>query len=335
MTDNSCKVIVVDVDTSSLTLSWPEVRGARRYLLEYEAASASSPDSYNILSDKLTTTSARKRNLNLSDGPFRFRVRARDEIDFIGDVMISDFVNVLSEEAHLARMDAPSVSSNGNCSVLVQWTKILEGNSGVTIQMREDKGGSQWKTIASDFTGNVVRKKNLNDVASYQFRLKPSSNEETVFSQPSITIKVQRISPGLKKLFSGLEKDSLITPNDQQVPLADAVAGKLILLYISAHWCGPCRQFTPQLARFYEANKPDLDIIFLSADHDKTSFESYFRTMPWKAVPYDSDVRERLQAQFKVSSIPRLIVLNNQGQVIEDNAVGKPLNVSQWKSANK
>ena len=333
MTENKHTVVVVDMDSSSLTLSWPEVSGARRYSLEYETASL--PGTYTMLSEKLTTSTARKRNLNVSDGPFRFRIRARDEIDFIGDVMVSDFVNVLSEEAQLTRMEAPSVSSDGNCSVLVQWKKNEEGSSEVDIEMREDKGGSQWQAIASGFSGNVVRKKNLNDGASYQFRLKRSANKDEHFSPSSISVKVQSISPGLKRLFSGLEKELLVTPNGKEVRLADAVTGKIVLLYVSAHWCGPCRQFTPQLSQFYQAHKADVEIIFLSADHDEDSFESYFKTMPWKAVPYDSNVREQLQAQFRVSSIPRLIVLSSQGQVIEDNAVGKPLNVAQWKLANK
>jgi len=30
------------------------------------------------------------------------------------------------------------------------------------------------------------------------------------------------------------------------------LSGKLVGLYFSAHWCGPCRQFTPILSKVYE-----------------------------------------------------------------------------------
>lgn len=51
--------------------------------------------------------------------------------------------------------------------------------------------------------------------------------------------------------------------------------GKHILLYVSAQWCGPCRNFTPLLQDFYaEAKKNgdiDLEIVFVSLDRDEAS----------------------------------------------------------------
>ena len=39
-------------------------------------------------------------------------------------------------------------------------------------------------------------------------------------------------------------------------PTADVVANKkLIGLYFSASWCGPCKRFTPELVNLYEARK--------------------------------------------------------------------------------
>ena len=48
--------------------------------------------------------------------------------------------------------------------------------------------------------------------------------------------------------------------------------------------------------------------------------------MPWKAVPYDDDKREMLQAMYKVSGIPSLRVLKSDGTVIDNNATSSPLN---------
>jgi thiol-disulfide isomerase/thioredoxin len=54
-----------------------------------------------------------------------------------------------------------------------------------------------------------------------------------------------------------------------------ACRGKHILLYVSAQWCGPCRNFTPLLQEFYsEAKKNgsiDAEIVFVSLDRDEES----------------------------------------------------------------
>lgn len=68
-------------------------------------------------------------------------------------------------------------------------------------------------------------------------------------------------------------------------------SNKVLGLYFSAHWCPPCRGFTPKLAEFYKAvkntpNAANFDIIFISSDRDEASFTDYFKDMPWKALPF-------------------------------------------------
>ena len=77
--------------------------------------------------------------------------------------------------------------------------------------------------------------------------------------------------------------------------------GKVLGLYFSAHWCPPCRAFTPQLAKWYEkvklsSNGEKFDIVFLSSDRDEVKFLEYFKEMPWYAVPYeDRDLKVSME----------------------------------------
>ena len=62
---------------------------------------------------------------------------------------------------------------------------------------------------------------------------------------------------------------------------------KIIMIYFSAHWCPPCRGFTPQLAAKYKATAAEqqIEVVFVSSDRDQASFMEYYGTMPWLAIP--------------------------------------------------
>lgn len=97
--------------------------------------------------------------------------------------------------------------------------------------------------------------------------------------------------------------------------------GKYVLVYFSAHWCPPCRGFTPQLVAFYENFKANggipFEIVFASSDKDQHSFDEYYGSMPWAALPFSArDEKATLSSKYKVSGIPTLVVLNTDGSLI-------------------
>jgi thiol-disulfide isomerase/thioredoxin len=101
---------------------------------------------------------------------------------------------------------------------------------------------------------------------------------------------------------------------------AGILAGKRYLgLYYSAHWCPPCRAFTPQLAKWYtkHADKLGLQIVFVSSDRDVAGFDEYRRQMPWPALPFsERRLKDQLSSRHGVRGIPALIVLDQQGAVV-------------------
>eukprot|EP00741_Cyanophora_paradoxa_P010727 tig00020538_g10369.t1 len=101
---------------------------------------------------------------------------------------------------------------------------------------------------------------------------------------------------------------------------SQALAGKkAVLLYFSAHWCPPCRGFTPELAKFYEQHhaSKNFEIVFVSSDRDEKSWEEYYGEHPWIALPYaERELKNKLSKKFKVQGIPTLVVLDADGKVI-------------------
>jgi len=105
-----------------------------------------------------------------------------------------------------------------------------------------------------------------------------------------------------------------------KVSTADVLQGKkCVALYFSAHWCPPCRGFTPQLAEWYKKDLKEkgLEVVFVSSDRDEAAFNEYFSEMPWLALPYsDREKKDFLNKKFKVNGIPSVVVLGPDGEVI-------------------
>lgn len=122
--------------------------------------------------------------------------------------------------------------------------------------------------------------------------------------------------------LKGLFGDKILT-KDGEKDTDEALAGMdYIMVYFSAHWCPPCRGFTPKLAEMYRDTFKDkgLEIIFVSSDKDQRSFDSYFEEMPWVALPFDQrDLKATLSKKYKVQGIPSFVILNTDGTLITTN----------------
>ena len=125
-------------------------------------------------------------------------------------------------------------------------------------------------------------------------------------------------------------------------------------LYFSAHWCPPCRRFTPLLAAAYKAhteciaaenNKEgedegdtddaievdEIEVIFISSDSVWTQYNHYRSSMPWLSVPFSNlhslKIKDELSSKYGVRGIPTLIVLDGKtGEVVTKNGRGEYAN---------
>ena len=137
-------------------------------------------------------------------------------------------------------------------------------------------------------------------------------------------------SPQGQTLTLDVLKSKLVRCHDGTISRTDGTElekKKFIALYYSAHWCAPCRQFTPQLVEYYNrvaTAHPEFELIFVSADRSRFAWETYISEtkMPWLAVDYDqrgelTDVRK-----LGGDSIPSLVVLDSDSRIIANSYDG-------------
>jgi len=120
----------------------------------------------------------------------------------------------------------------------------------------------------------------------------------------------------------------------------DFTVQDLVLYYFSAHWCPPCRQFTPMLSDFYGEVSDDLEIVFVSSDRSPDDMISYMKEShgDWCGVEHNSALANDLKQKYGVQGIPMLVVVKKDGSVVtkdgRSHVVSKPPKqaVQGWKA---
>jgi len=107
------------------------------------------------------------------------------------------------------------------------------------------------------------------------------------------------------------------------VKTSEALSGKHVALYFSAHWCPPCRGFTPSLVTLYQKLQQKVpgqfEVVFVSSDRDEEAFKEYYGEMPWLALPFeDRETKNNLSSKFKIRGIPSLLLFDSSGKLYNE-----------------
>lgn len=258
------------------------------------------------------------------------------------------------------KMAAPKLLGRDETSLSIKWDAVTPGRGvltsqpgvensvlgliGYKIRFRREND-LEWSPLSDTvhiIKTESVKKKNLLTNQAYYFSVIPvfesnSSNEtgsEGWGWSPSSEklIPALALSPLLQQMFP-----PTLMKKTAKVSSAEVLQNKVIGVYFSASWCGPCRSFTPLLAQVYQQAKEQnkaFEIIFVSADHNESEFLDYYQGHhPWLALDYSDSLREGLMGRFNVSGIPRLAILKPSGEVLVDNAGAITVaNVDSWIS---
>jgi thiol-disulfide isomerase/thioredoxin len=318
-------IVLLDRDHESITIAWASISDAVQQEIQLsEVSSEGAQGEWATLTSTFKAHFLRKKNLHHGVG-YIFRLRYLDANGEWSEYSsISDVFFVLPPEFEM--MKPPIFASHDGLSITITWDEV-ENASGYRLRWRTE-GDVEWHTVEGVLESTSARKSNLGN-GNYYFAVLPITTDDKNwgFSASGGPFKVAALHPVLARYMPStlLTKKGKISTNT-------LLAGKIFGIYFSASWCGPCRNFTPKLAKFYEdiiqsssLYQHKVEMIFCSADNSVEDFQEYYSHMPFAAIPYEDELREPLMSMFQVSGIPRLVIVGTQGQVLEGNAANPSL----------
>ena len=125
---------------------------------------------------------------------------------------------------------------------------------------------------------------------------------------------------------------TVLGPKGETVKLSD-FAGKVVLVDVSATWCGPCQAAMPNNDRVYR-KYADQGVVLLgvTADDTRAAYDGWVKRNSGKyafTMTFDSTGREGwsssvFNTQYHVSGFPTIFVVGRDGKIVETVGGGGP-----------
>ncbi len=143
----------------------------------------------------------------------------------------------------------------------------------------------------------------------------PAADADEASPAPAAAAPLGKTAAALAGKLVTVRNGSLAPASARQL---DGV--RYLAVYYSAHWCPPCRAFTPELVEAHKAIKakhPEFEIVFVSSDKNEAAMKGYMTEygMGWPALRFgEKKSVDAVRRPKHESGIPNLVFMDADGK---------------------
>ena len=193
-----------------------------------------------------------------------------------------------------------------------------------------------YNTINTHYTSSSIKEWLL--AAFFNFIFEHNNNQEckscdsllsdfaTRFPESKYQKYIDSCYSDYKKVPTATLKDmlttTLIDDKGNSFTIADLLKNKPLIIDCWASWCIPCLKELPYSAEFQKKYSGKATVIYLSFDRDKNRWLDKAKAISLTDNSYlvEGNFRSALGNYFNITTIPRYIIFDNKGGVVNKNA---------------
>lgn len=148
------------------------------------------------------------------------------------------------------------------------------------------------------------------------------------------TIQLSAQSTELETNITDLNQTDKVETNlDDLIKMYE---GKVIYLDFWASWCGPCKREMPHSLKMQEEFKgKDVAFVYISTDRDAKAWRNAITSLKVTGEHYrvNQNVHIQMNERFNVKYIPRYVLIDKEGNVVNATA-NRPSNAASVDDIN-